>query len=149
MAQESIMVVFKAVIILQLFFSFAITGLSYYIPEDAKPYVTTFSDVGSNINMTATGAQVSEGLQKQTNIPVLDLGALVFYSGNILLDLILNFAFALPEMIGLLVYGLSRMIILPAYMILLVESFSAVVVLALYFISVIQLLTGLRSGRVV
>lgn len=149
MVEENIMTVFKAVIILQLFFSFAVTGFTQFMPADSLPYVTSFSDVSGRINITSTGEQISEGLSKQTNIPILDLGALVFYSGNILLDLLLNFAFAIPEMLGLLIFGMSRLLYIPSEMILHVEIFAGVVVIALYFISIIQLLTGLRSGRVV
>lgn len=142
------MQLFKTILIVQLFFSFAITGIVYYIPDDAKNMVSSFSDVASDIDLDSVGNEVQDALERQTNIPVIDVGALVFYSGNILLDLLLNFAFAIPQMFGLIIYGLTRIISLPVYMVGLVELFTGVTIIALYFVSLMQLITGIRSGRV-
>ena len=137
----------KVTLIVMLFYSFAINALSYSIPNDAKQYVTMNSGSG-RITIDNVGSQVDSSLTKQTNIPVIETAALVFYSGNILIDLLLNFAFAIPEMIGILVKGIVFIIGGDAYLFALVETFTGVLMTVLYMVGLIQLLTGIRSGRV-
>lgn len=146
---NGIMNTIKAILLLQLFFSFSITILAYGIPSDSRNHITSFSSITEDINLTSVSNKVSGSLESQTNMPIIELGALIFYSGNILLDLLLNFAFAIPEMIGLLFYGLTNIVPLDPQIIYIVQLFASVAVLVTYFISLMQLLTGLRSGRVV
>lgn len=149
MAEQNMMVWFKTIIVIMLFYSFAITLLTYSLPAESRHYVSSFSDVANEINLENTSTQIRDSVQAQTNIPVVELGALVFYSGNILVDLLLNFAFAIPEMIGLLINGIMLLLNIDSYIFAIVEIFSAVVVTVLYFIGLIQLLTSVRSGRMV
>lgn len=144
-----IMKLFTAIIIVQLFYSFSITILAYSMPVDSLNYIDSFSDVADNINLDDTATQVQDSIESQTNIPVIELGALVFYSGNILIDLLLNFAFAIPEMIGLVINGIGMILNLDSFIFMTVEIFAGVVVTILYFLGLIQLLTGIRSGRLV
>lgn len=143
------MELFKIVILIQLFYAFAITILVNSMPADSLNYVTGFSDVASEINLETVSADVQGSLTSQTEIPVIDVGSLIFFSGNILLDLLLNFAFAIPQMIGLLISGLLMLINVDSDIYIVVELFTGVVVIVMYFIAIIQLIAGLRSGRVV
>lgn len=149
MADLDMMQLLKVIIVMQLFFSFGITALVYALPADAKVYVQIFTDGGNSSTLQDTASKVQESLQSQTNIPVIELGALVFYSGNILIDFLLNFAFAIPFMIGLLINGLMMMMGVDSYLFALVQLFAGVVVMVLYIVGLIQLLTGIRSGRVI
>jgi len=139
----------RIVIVMQIFFGFAITGYSYALPADARQHVNPFSDVADGLDMESVAADVEENLQRQRDIPVIDIGALVFYSGNILLDLLLNIIFAIPEMIGLLIYGITSFFSVDVVLIATLQAFVAVLVSALYVIGVIQLLTSIRSGRAI
>lgn len=146
----NIMDLFKAVIIIQLFYSFAITGLTHALPADSLDYVTGFSDITDSINLETVSEDVQESIQRQTDIPVIEMGALVFYSGNILIDLMLNFAFAVPEMIGMLVNGIMILFLgIDSYLFAIVQLFASVVIIVVYFISLMQLLTSIRSGRTI
>jgi len=138
---------FKGLLWVMLFYSFVITMLAYSIPEDAKKYITGFSDLNSDIDFETIGSEVEESLQRQTNIPVIEMGALVFYSGNIFLDLILNFLFAFPEILGLLVNGIMLLFSVDTYLFAVVESFSIAAVTIFYMIGLIQMILGLRSGQ--
>lgn len=150
MANVNIMNVFITVLLVQLFFSVSINLYTYSLAgTDSLNYISSFSDVAGQVNITTVSQEVSGSLEKQSNVPIVELGALIFYSGNILMDLILNFAFAIPEMIGLVIYGIANLIALPVQMIYIIESFAAGTILILYFVSIIQLVTGLRSGRIV
>ena len=145
----NVMDLFKWILIIQLFYAFCITGIAHAMPDDALSYTTAFSDVTSEINLENVSSQVEDSLERQTNIPVIELGALVFYSGNILIDLVLNFAFAIPQMIGLVIAGIVMIFNIDAQLVLFVELFSGVTITALYLISIIQLIVGIRSGRIV
>jgi len=143
-----VMSLFKVMIMCQLFFSVGISMFTYSMPADSLNHVTSFSDLSDRIDVDNVSVAVQDNLERQTNIPIIDIGALVFYSGNILLDLLLNFAFAIPEMIGLLISGLSRLFSFDAIIISFIQLFASVALLVWYFISLIQLLTGIRSGRI-
>lgn len=144
-----VMDLFKVVLIIQLFYAVSITLIAYSIPEDAQDYVTAYSDIASSINLNSVATDVQDSIDKQTKLPIVELGALVFYSGNILIDLILNFAFAIPQMIGLVISGIRIIFNLDIYVIATVQLFATAVVAVMYFIGVIQLLTGIRSGRLI
>ena len=83
--------VFKGIIIIQLFYAVAISLIAHAMPAGALDYVTGFSDAGTQIDVEGVASDVQSSLESQTDIPVIELGALVFYSGNILIDLLINF----------------------------------------------------------
>lgn len=143
---SSIMDLFKMIIIIQLFYAFAITLLVYAVPADSLNYVTSFSDLASEIDLETVSTDIESSVQDQLNIPVVELGALIFYSGNIIIDLLLNFFFAIPEMIGLFINGFMLLFNVDSYIFAVVELFAGVIVTVLYFIGLIQLLGNLRSG---
>lgn len=149
MAEQSLMSYFKVIIIVMLFYAVSITLLEYTIPSPALVQITTFTNVGDGVNLNETSAKVQDSLTKQTSLPLVEIGALVFYSGNILLDLLLNFIFAIPQMVGLLINGLCLLINLPDFVATTVQVFASVVMVVVYLISLIQLLTNIRSGRMV
>jgi len=139
---------FITIIIVQLFFSMAINGYLYTLPEEMVRHVSSFDDVVGNIDTAEIGQDLESSIQSQTNIPVVDVGALVFYSGNILLDLLANFALAIPTMIGLLVNGIVSILNIDVFFVGQVQLFAVVAIMAVYFIGLIQLITGIRSGRI-
>jgi hypothetical protein len=145
----NIMTVFKVMIIVQLFYAFSITVLVYATPTNAADYITSYQGVTTTIDLETVREDVESSLERQTDIQLLEVGALVFYSGNILIDLILNFLFAIPQMVGMLLNGISQIIGIDEVMWQTVEIFSMVAIGVWYMVSVIQLLVGVRSGRVV
>lgn len=149
MADTSIVDGFKVLIIVMAFFSLCITTVTYALPADAKVQVYPYSQLSNDIDIENVNAEIQDTLTRQTDMSVLEVGALVFYSGNILVDLLLNFVYAVPQMIGLLVHGITAMFTLDTYLFAYVEGFAFVVMTALYVIGVIQLLTGVRSGRII
>ena len=143
----TMMSLFKTIIVIMVFYSFAITLLVYSMPADTLNYVTSFSDITGSINLESVGTEVQDSITRQTNIPVIDIGALVFYSGNILIDLLLNFAYAIPEMFAIILNGIMLLLNLDTDIVSTVELFTVVLITVLYFIGIIQLLMGARTGR--
>jgi len=149
MAEGNIMDLFKVMLLVQLFYAFAITSLAYGMPAESLNFVTSFQGTTNSLDMQTVTQEVQENLQSQTNIPVIELGALVFYSGNILIDLLLNFLTAIPQMLAMLVNGLTMMFAIDTELFVLVELFAVGVVSIMYILGIIQLLTGIRSGRLI
>jgi hypothetical protein len=140
--------IFKIILVVMLFYSFATTVIAYSLPESAVEYTDAFTNFqGGNVSMEGISNDVQESLEQQTDIPVIELGALVFYSGNILLDLLVNFAFAIPGMLSALLNGILYLVGIDAILAYHLQAFLTAVMVALYFFALIQLITGLRSGQ--
>lgn len=140
------MTFFKIIIIVQLFYAFSITMLAYSMPTETISYVTGFS-ADDSWNLESVSGDIQGSVGDQLDIPVIELGALVFYSGNILIDLLLNFLYAVPQMIGMLINGFLILFNVDSYLFATIELFAGVVVTALYLIGLIELLINVRSGR--
>lgn len=140
---------FKAMIVVQLFYAVSITMLSYgiqSIPSLAQDYTPMFDDIADRINMKTIADDVEGGLTNSINVPLIELGALVFYSGNILIDLLLNFLFAIPEMLAMLINGLTMLFNIPSIYWQTIQLFAMVIISVMYFLGLIGLLANLRSG---
>lgn len=136
---------FKAVLLTQIFYSLAVTLLLYSLPADMLPPIQSFSDLSNNIDVNNITAEVQGTLTHQTQVSVVDIGSLVLFSGNILLDLLVNFAFALPQMITLLINGIVMLIGIDAYITLQIQVFATALIMIMYFITLLTLLTNIRS----
>jgi hypothetical protein len=140
--------IFRIILVVMLFYSFATTVIAYSLPANAVEYTDAFTNFqGGNVSMEGISNDVQESLEQQTDIPVIELGALVFYSGNILLDLLVNFAFAIPGMLTALLNGVLYLVGIDALLAYQLQAFLTAVMIALYFFALIQLITGLRSGQ--
>lgn len=138
---------FIALLVVQMFYSFGATVMTHNLSAfDITADITDYY-VSNAMNLTGISEQVGEATQSQINIPLIELGALVFYSGNILLDLMLNFFFAIPSMISILTNGLFSLFafdpILKAQLSVFVFAFIGI----LYIINLIAFLLSIRSGR--
>ena len=141
---------FKAILIVMLFYSFVITTMTYVTPDGALNYIKSIDDITTPTDLQEVGEKVQSSVEKQTNIPVVEMGALVFYSGNILIDLILNFIYAIPQMIGLLVNLLLMLFNVESQVFAIVEIFAAVIYTVLMLLTLLEMLTNIRAqGNVV
>jgi len=125
------------------FYSVAITLIAYAIPANSLNYVT--AQELSGFKYQDLGNQMEDSLGKQTNLPIIDLAALVFFSGNILMDLLVNFMYAIPQMLGLLVKIITAIFNFDSGIILIVETFTSIIITSLYVVGIIQMLVGIRS----
>ena len=138
---------FKVMLIVQAFFSLGITIIAYAMPTDAIAPMNDYQNTAANIDLNTTAARVEASLGRMSSVPnIAEIGALLFYSGNIVVDLFLNFMFAIPIMIGLVIHGIFELLNIDTYMWALVEAFSAAIIFVLYMLGLIQMLASLRSG---
>jgi hypothetical protein len=138
--------VLKVILIIQAFYGVAMTLLIYSMPVDALHYASDFGAVTTTMDLSNITNQVQGQITKQSKLPIIEFGALVFYSGNIIIDLFLNFAFAVPQMIGALLGGLAMLMSTDTYMWATIRIFSTVLIGVLYLIGVMSMLLTVRSG---
>lgn len=139
----------RTILIVSLFYSVSVTLLTYALSGVGSQYVTPYAEIAGNIDMENVRDEIQGGISSELNIPIVEMGALVFYSGNIIVDLMLNFFFAIPQMIGLLVHGFTVLFNMDTYVYAIIELFAGVMVTVLYFIGLIELVLGIRRGRVI
>lgn len=139
------------ILIIQLFYSLGITLLTHSLIGLNPAYATNFNDFTSiSSDIKNISDEISGSLEQQMNIPLIDLAALVFYSGNIIVDLILNFLFAIPSMVTLLLNVIFSFFTIDAYIASYLKLFIYSVISVIYFINLLAFLTNVRSrGAVV
>jgi hypothetical protein len=149
MAEENIIQYMKITLVIMLFYSFSITMLTYTLPADMKNQAEIFTQLSSDYDIDNTVDELQSSLDRQKNIPIIEFGALVYYSGNILIDLVMNFLFAIPEMISLLLNGILTIFSIDTQMIAYLQIFASSLMIIIYIIGVIQMLTNIRSGQII
>lgn len=93
---------FKAAITVMLFYSIAITLFTHALPVNERNYLVSFNLGESSVttDYSEISSKVEKNFESQTKVGVVEIGALVLYSGNLVLDLILNTFNAIPSMIS-------------------------------------------------
>ena len=133
---------FEAIIIGQLFYAFAVTLIVYSLPSDTINYVNVFQ---TDVSLENTSVQIQQSVQKQMDIPIVDLGALVFYSGNIMVDLMLNFLTAVPGMFSLILTALFAFINVDAFIATQLKLFATTVTTVIYVMMVLNFVMQIRT----
>jgi len=138
---------FQRALWVQLFYAFAVTILVYSLAGivSLQPFELFTSNAGPSIDQI--GEDIEGSFENQFNIPVVDLGSLVFFSGNILADLILNFITAIPNMVNILLTGFFLFIPVDAYLQTQIKVFIVVALTVAYMLGVLGFLASIRSGR--
>lgn len=103
---------FNGVLMLSIFWSLAITMITYAIPIEDRGVIDIYR-TKDTMDLNTISSQFQGNMEQQLNVPsgssAVDLALLSLYSGNIFADLLLNFFFAVPNMLSLL---LSAILIL-------------------------------------
>lgn len=134
----------RAIVIMLAFYSFSVTAITHYLPSDV-----TGTGIFTNLNTAGSvqniNAQVNSGLGQQLNIPVFDLGSLIYYSGNFIVDMLVNFVFAIPQIIGIFFAGLFYLFGVDAFIANQILLVIKVLAGTSYTIMLITLLINVRS----
>ncbi len=140
--------IFMVIIMVQLFYGFGITILTYALTKmgvSLNTYQSQF--IAQNISSyNVIQQKIQESIAKQTNIPIIDIGALVFYSGNIMIDLFMNFFFAVPSMFSILVNFFLSLFPIDVYLALQLKLVIYGFIAIVYLIMLIQFILGLIKG---
>lgn len=102
------------------------------------------NNVGANIQ--DIGQRIDSSISDQLGLPLVDFGSLVFFSGNIIADLILNFLLAVPGMINVIFSAFFLFFPVNAVLQQDFKLFITVFGAILYIISTMAFLAGARLG---
>jgi hypothetical protein len=141
--------VLKMLVVICLFYSAGINIFLYTMPADAKTYLGDYTTVADKFNMNEIDTKLQAAKEQQTKIPILDMGALVFYSGNLIADLFVNFIIAIPEMITLLVSIITNFLALDIILVSMLKTFILITSSAMFIIFILQLILNIRAQSVV
>ena len=137
---------FLVVVMVQLFWSFGVTTLAYVLPTDQLTYSDMFVTDSTAGSLNTFGQKVQASTQNQMTIPAADVATLIFYSGNLIIDLILNFVTAFGQMFNLILHGVFLFIPINATVFTQLQLFIMVLAGVLYVVGFVNTLIGLRSG---
>lgn len=143
---------FKVILVIQLFYGFGITLLMHAWAQNAgfnAGDVEAFETVSQNLDIQDTTNQIQQNFNTQFQLNGTDLAGLIYYSGNLLLDLLVNTAFAAPQMFTIILTGLFSVMTVDAFIQGWITAFFFTIVSILYFLSLLQFLLTSRTGRTV
>lgn len=135
----------EVLLVVNLFWAMAVTILSYAFINPANSGV-----LGGIVTSSISAEEMSQKLQgtltAQTSIPVIDLGALIFYSGVILVDFVANFITAVPSMVTGLVVIFQYIFGIDAVVAYWMKMFLYVFVMVYWVMYLLQMVISMRSG---
>jgi len=147
MASDDLVGFFTILIVAQMFFSIGITAYGAVAPGEAKVYLNNL--FGIDLDISEIANEMETGLSNQADAPLLDLGALAFYSGNVILSLLLNFVFAVPSMVTIIFSALTLVVTFDSAIMNYLQLFIFLTFTIIYIFSLLRLLSGIRTGRIV
>lgn len=138
------------IITIMLFYSVAITLIAYSIPPHLLQPVELFQGSGVVVDIDSTTEKLENVVDRQLNVPLFDLGALAFYSGNLVVDLFLNFITAIPQLAQIVLSVLFIFIQVDVGIQSIIKLFVGGAIMTTLTLMVISLILRIRSpGSVV
>ena len=137
--------IFTYLLITQMFWAFCVTIFVPLIPDVQQQQVIMFTDSQGVISFTTLSSTVQGAVNSQSTIPFLDIGTLIFYSTSILLNLVLNFITAIPQMILLLLVTLFQFLPFSQSIQITVKEIFLVMVTVIYYLLLIFFITAQRT----
>ncbi len=136
--------VFTTFLLVSMFYAVAVTLIVPTLPNSTSNQVVMFQG-DSVINIATLSTSLQSGVSGQTNVPLLDFGALIFYSSNIVLNLMLNFFTAIPQMITILFQAFFYIAPISGDTQIVVSGLFQAIITIIYFIAIITFIMGARS----
>lgn len=140
---------FVSFIFLQLFWAFAITLIVPFVPDAQMNQVVFFENDAGLIEYSTLANSLEDGISDQTNIPVLDFGALIFYSSNLILSLMINFITAVPQMLMILLSAFANIFPINYTIMYYMKTFFTLILTIIYYLSLFLFITNIRGGNAV
>jgi hypothetical protein len=138
------------IITVQLFWGFSVTMLAYALPTDvvgAQSALSQYAGTAADFDQSLIAANIRENIQSQMQLSFVDIGALVYYSGNLVIDIIVNFFTAVPSMITLAINSYFMVFPIDAQLQAGVLQLIWVLASILYFVAFLSFIMQLRSGQ--
>lgn len=139
----------KVVLVAQLFYAVGATMLVEAMPADSLEYVTLFEAPAEAYPMQEIGSSVESGASNQLTLPFVDSTTLLFNSGNILINLVFNFIFAVPQLLTLILTAFMIFFAVNPMVATYIKLFFLCFVSILYIVGAISFLMNVRSAGAV
>ena len=137
---------FTTLLLVQLFWSLGVSLIVPNMPNALSNQVVMYTNSNNVIELNTLQASVSQGITDQQNIPLLEVGALVFYSSATILNIMINFFTAIPQMVTLLMTVLFLFIPLGNSLQIVLQAWVVGIVTILYFVALFTFLMGTRTN---
>jgi len=137
---------FTTLLIVQIFWSLSVSLIVPYMPNATNNQVVMFNNSNNVIELGTLQSSIDQGISDQTSIPLLETGALIFYSSATILNLMVNFFTAIPQMATLLISVLFIFIPIDYAIVIVVKTWVFAVVGILYAIALFAFITGTRTN---
>lgn len=135
----------EMLVIVQLFFSFGITGIIYALPPQYRTVVYPYDQVEDSLTPSQITAGIDQSTTRQSQFSVVEVATLAIYSGNMFIDLIFNFIFAVPLMAELVLKSIFQFIVVDPVLLNNLRIFILGVLVIGYVTGIIAFFTQTRS----
>ena len=137
---------FVTLLLVQLFWSLSVSLLLPNMPNATSNQVVMFTNANNTIELSTLQNSVKSGITDQQNIPLLEVGALVFYSSATILNIMINFFTAIPQMVTLLMAVMFIFIPVSLSLQITLQAWVFGIVTVLYFVALFTFLMGTRTN---
>ncbi len=137
---------FTTLLLVQLFWSLGVSLIVPNMPNASSNQVVMFTNSNNTIELGTLQSSIKSGITDQQNIPLLEVGALVFYSSATILNIMINFFTAIPQMVTLLMAVMFLFIPLSTGLQITLQAWVFGIVTVLYFVALFTFLMGTRTN---
>jgi len=137
---------FTTLLIVQIFWSLSVSLIVPVMPNATSNQLVMFNNSNNVLEIDTLQSSIDQGISDQTSIPLLETGALIFYSSATILNIMVNFFTAIPQMATLLVDVVFKFITTDAGLVRLVKEWVFAVIAILYAIALFAFITGSRTN---
>jgi hypothetical protein len=135
---------FFSLLLVQIFYSIAITLLVGSLPTLQTQQLVLFTDDRAVTDLTTMQNSVLTGVSDQQQLPFYDLVALVFFSSNIILTLFINFFTAIPQMLSILLSAIFVFVPVNYFFQKTIQGLFIVFCTIIYYYLVVLFIAGTR-----
>ena len=136
----------KVVLLMMLFYSSAITIYIHVVPSALANQLSDYGQIVGWETPEALATELQGTITKQTKIPIVDIGTLALYSGNIFIDFLLNFVTAIPQMISFMFNILFNLVHVPYQVGNVVQIMLTVATMLGFVLYLVDALLSFRAG---
>lgn len=136
---------FYILFIVQAFYSISITLLVGNIPMVQEQQLVVFTNENAVLDLTTVQGAMLTGVSDQQSLPFYEFGALVFFSSLTVLNILINFITAVPQMLSILLEVVF--ILVPINFVLkeTIKGLFIVFVTIMYYYLLILFISGTRT----
>jgi len=140
--------IFIYLLIVQMFYAFTVSIFVPLIPDAQQQQIISYTDEAGVISFVTLGNQVEGSVGKQTTTSFVDIGALIFYSTSLVINLIVNFFTAIPQMISWVLVSLFVFIPVEETIQITVKTIFTAMATIIYWILLILFIMGARTSAI-